>query len=67
MIICNSAFSVLLHSNKHKPLEWQVIYLQETTGEVVLFGRNMRKQLGDTHIVPILLTHAIHETKGERG
>lgn len=45
IIICNSVFQPLLHSNKHKPLEMQAIYLQKTTGEAVLFGRNMEKQL----------------------
>lgn len=44
----------------------QVIYLQKTTGEDVLFGANMKKQLGKTHAVPIVLTQAIQEIKRER-
>lgn len=55
------------NSNKHKPLEMQVIYLQKTTGEALLSGRNTEKQLGNTHIVSILLTSAICETKRKRG
>jgi len=57
----------LSKSNEFKALKMQVIHLQKTTGEAVLFGGNMKKQPGKTHTVPILLTHAIQEIKRKRG